>query len=319
LERLIRAFVEAGCQTLEDARAIDVLRQHGGYSAIVADALRRELDRYTENPRAHLALNDMKQRIAAIVTELRAEVQTLLAHSGFEGCGKSSQVAKMSRSGSRSALDEGMYTEIDLVDKSRKWKGFADVILLTPEKCEIRDYKSGATKDADRFQVRVYAWLWRQDEERNPTGRLVNILSLVYPFGMVKVDAPTVEELAELEEELSTRAAQAFSDVSAVPPPARPGLETCRFCSVRQLCDDYWHSLPDIAARNERQATDLQLRVGARRGPRTWDAQVEVGGSEVAIGGVVIVDPKGQIGVLEDTTSVSIVTVGRNTEVFSIV
>ena len=70
----------------------------------------------------------------------------------------------------------------------------------------------------------------------SPTARPVDRLTLSYRSGDVRVDPPKPNELDALEHELVDRRQAALKVVSANPAQARPSIENCRYCVVRQLC-----------------------------------------------------------------------------------
>lgn len=88
------------------------------------------------------------------------------------------------------------------------------------------------------------------------------------------VDAPSDAELGSLAAEVTARIAATEKKLTLRPPPANPHLETCRFCDVRHLCDDYWASVaPTLAAdRLEPSGSflDFEGEVVRQNGPRSW-------------------------------------------------
>jgi hypothetical protein len=59
----------------------------------------------------------------------------------------------------------------------------------------------------------------------------------------------------------------ATSALTSADPVAKPAAETCRFCSVRHLCEDYWRAV-DWPLKSG--AADIEIEVIARNGPRSW-------------------------------------------------
>jgi hypothetical protein len=65
------------------------------------------------------------------------------------------------------------------------------------------------------------------------------------------------------------------------PPEARPTPDNCRYCGVRQLCEDYWteetqHALAKALGASDSPFRDFELTISGRHGPSSWDARVEV-------------------------------------------
>ena len=135
------------------------------------------------------------------------------------------------------------------------------------------DFKTGAFDEAHKFQVRVYAVLWRLDDELNPSGRVVDRLVLAYDDKDVDVPPPSALEIDELGRELIARRQTCETALAARPPAARPGAETCRYCGVRQLCDAYWAGTTQ-AVSDDRRFGDVELKIIGRHGPTSWDAVV---------------------------------------------
>jgi hypothetical protein len=151
------------------------------------------------------------------------------------------------------------------------------LLTLSPDRCDITDFKTGEPADEHRFQVRTYALLWSRDKELNPTGRPAARLLLAYPSGDVFVPAPTDDELNALELELNARGAAARHAVSIHPPEARPDAERCRYCGVRQLCDTYWLADTQRALASqggERSFGDIEATIVSRHGPASWDIEI---------------------------------------------
>jgi hypothetical protein len=175
----------------------------------------------------------------------------------------------------RCPLGPGSYPELELRVPRIGWHGIADLLILSPQSCEIMDFKTGAKHDAHRFQLQVYALLWSRDSELNPEGRLIDKLTISYDNTEVTVDPPTVLELDALEQKLVERRLGAETALSATPPEARPSVDNCRHCSVRHLCDEYWQSATlqafTAVAPTETSFKDLQITIVARHGPTSWD------------------------------------------------
>jgi hypothetical protein len=179
----------------------------------------------------------------------------------------------------RGPLRFGAYPEIELRARRIGWKGKADLLTLSDDSCEISDFKTGAQDDGHRFQIRVYALLWRADEELNPTRRRADRLVLRYGGVDVEVSAPTAAQLDDLERDIVARRDAAQRAVSGPRPEARPTAENCRFCGVRQLCGEYWEAATQqalVAYGADPRFTDVQLTVTGRHGPSSWDAVIEV-------------------------------------------
>lgn len=101
----------------------------------------------------------------------------------------------------------------------------------------ITDFKTGEAKAAHAEQVRFYALLVYLAQDR-----VLSDLTLIYAGGKaaVAVEAPTREECREMAEQYrqEIRAIElAIKDAQIV---ARPSVDACGFCEVRQGCPAYW-------------------------------------------------------------------------------
>lgn len=103
--------------------------------------------------------------------------------------------------------------------------------------------------------------------------RVADRLIISYPDGDVDVPPMSPDELAEFEAQLSERTATALQKTQATPPRARPGPDACRYCSVRQLCDEYWTWIgQETEATEASPFGDLEITLSTQHGPRSWDA-----------------------------------------------
>jgi hypothetical protein len=128
----------------------------------------------------------------------------------------------------------------------------------------------------------VYTLLWSRDRELNPAGLLFSKLILSYRDKDVFVPPPKPEDLDTLQQELILRRQRAMTVLSERPPQARPTLDNCQYCGVRQLCDQYWcaGTLKALTATgHDPTYLDLQVLLLAPHGPSSWDGLVELSGT----------------------------------------
>jgi len=279
LEILTGALLEAGCRNVTDEAAVAVMRKLGGWTKLVANSTAQVVSQYQSNPRVTKQIAAALVRLQSLAPEIRRRAQELLLKVPL------SQVrAGVRNSGSKRHVHptSGVYPEFDLRCPSIGWRGRVDLLVLTPDSCEIIDFKTGAHDPAHAFQLLVYALLWYRDVEVNPDGRVVTKLTLAYRDAEESISAPTTEELADIERELVARRDAANGIVSACPPEARPAPSNCRWCDVRHLCDAYWNNgiLEQTAGEttNGMATCDVQLLITARHGERSWDGIVELSG-----------------------------------------
>jgi hypothetical protein len=274
LETVAKALSRAGCTSVHDGRAVQVMRDLGGYSKVLNDCVHLVQEQLTSNPRAAKMLDAALRSLRCQIPEMRAQAQGLLNRVNLHAA----TAETTSHPTGRGRLGPGTYTELELRAPGIGWRGRADVVTVSEASCEILDFKTGVCDESHVFQIRVYALLWSRDLELNPSSRRADKLTLAYEGASVHIDAPTPSELESLESELIDRRKAATADVGRRPPEARPSVDNCRFCSVRQLCEDYWQSQrfvgPDAGAPDASFA-DLEVSIGRRHGNSSWDATVK--------------------------------------------
>jgi len=278
LKTIIMALARAGCPSMKDPNTTAVLRELGGYTKIINDCTRSILSEESNNPRAE-HLNEIVERVVlSKVPEMRESVQTLLTKIRLHPRAMPLRIDK-SANYKRSALSFGSHPEVILCVDKLGWKGVADLINLSEKNCEIVDFKTGEPNEEHAFQLRVYSLLWALDTELNPRSRLADTLTLSYREGEVHIKAPSSEELQAIERDLTKRTCAVFEALAVLPPEAKPSKEACCYCSVRQLCNDYWKSSTQRHLDNEGllggDVADIELTITDCHGPASWDAIVE--------------------------------------------
>lgn len=276
LEIITKQLTRAGAPSLDDPIATQVLRGLGGYTRVVEDCVERILKRFIDNPRALPLMEHAQRTLRGQVPALRARVQSMLARLRLPKGGPPAPAASAPKTAgppTRSPLSNGTFPEVELRAKSIGWRGKADLLVLADDVCEITDFKTGIVDEAHKVQVRVYAVLWRLDDELNPAGRAVDRLVLAYESHDVEVPPPSTQEIDELSRELLARRKAAAAALGVRPPAARPGAETCRRCGVRHLCDAYWAGAAQ-AISDDGRFGDIELQVVRQHGPTSWDAVI---------------------------------------------
>lgn len=274
LETVTKELVKAGCPSVMDASAVQVLQRLGGLSKILANAIDKWIAHNRTNPRLARLSDYFGQALRSQLPELRSRAQAMLARRDLSS--KSNNSSDTVATHERRALRNGVYCELDLRVSQIGWKGRTDFLMLSPDSCEIIDFKTGEPSEDHASQLRVYATLWYRDAVLNPTARLATSLVLAYRGGDVAVPAPTPDELKAIEDDLIKRGESAHHAVSLRPPDAKPSEQVCRFCGVRQLCDTYWN--PEVQKQffglddpDSSPFIDVEVVVRAKHGPRSWD------------------------------------------------
>ncbi len=277
LETITRALVRAGCRGVQDPNTFQVMKSLGGHSQVVNTCIDRVLERFAGNPRAQGLLEFAARSLRGRVPELRTRTQTMLSRVRLPSVG-APQIEERTIV-ERGPLPMGVFAEVELRAKEIRWKGRADLLVLSPDVCGITDFKTGAPDDGHQFQIRVYALLWSRDAELNPTRRRADRLVLAYEAGEVEASAPSDAELDAIERNIVARGEAARQAVSQSPPEARPSADNCRYCGVRQLCSEYWTAKAQqkIAEQaGDARFGDAEVTITGRHGPSSWDARVEL-------------------------------------------
>jgi PD-(D/E)XK nuclease superfamily len=276
IDRITKALADRACQSIRDASAIEAMKELGGYTVLISELTNNALAHYHQNPRARAVLDGLRRKLVSRASELRSRIQRQVSRLD-PGARRAKLTRGPRKTGteSRFPLTEGSYPEIELRSTDLRWHGVVDLLTVAPGCCEIRDFKTGAAKDQDQVQVRIYALLWARDNELNPGSRLVDTLVLSYDDRQLEVAAPSAADLTSLESELKARTATALSALSSGSPKANPSAENCAYCPVRHLCDPYWNWL----ASDERPPLDptspfgdIEITITRRHGSTSWDA-----------------------------------------------
>jgi hypothetical protein len=293
LERITSAVAHAGCRSTTGADVVPVLREMGGLSKVLRDALEDVCAKLWVNPRVRHRVGDLASALDRETPGLRERLQALLG-----AVGTSISLATTEFAGAREptprprGLSAGLHAEVTLRNAELDWLGKADLITISDHACEIADFKTGMESDSHILQVRIYALLWARDRRVNPNGRLATRLALIYRSSVVDVPAPTVPDLAALAEEVEARTRAVHVALSLSPRAATPARGVCELCGVRQLCGRYWEPstraiLADPLAPLPAFA-DAEIVTRGKQGPLSWRAVVNRGaaaapGTEVLV------------------------------------
>jgi hypothetical protein len=271
VEILLREFHNQRCGGVDDPCSVAVLRQLGGYSALVGKVIEERLSGFLGNPRASRVLDQVRTNLKARVPEIRQRVQLLIARLSIEPSAEP-RTGDAQRGGPRRALELGSHPEVWLEASSLQFAGRADLISVSANGASITDFKTGARHENHDEQLRTYALLWTQDRDTNPNDIPVTGLTLSYPDQNVQIDPPSAGELHDLAERVQSRVEAVIASLQDRPPPATLP-ESCPVCSVRHLCDDYWNSA--LSVETEAAFGDFQVHVVERNGPRSWNVLID--------------------------------------------
>lgn len=279
LETIAVALADAGCSSAQATDAIEVLRLMGGLTAIVEHSLDQRMSRLEGHPRLDAQrLRRLRVELTDRLPEARTRVGVFLRREGL-AIGAPTSPKAQSIDGAmatgvalgRRPVGQGAHPEVEVTAEDLRFTGRIDLLYLDDVAVKIVDYKTGSVDPAHEDQLRTYALLWELDQETNPAQRLATHLVVAYPGHEHSVAAPTFEELRAIEHSLKIRVAAADAEIVGDTPRARPSDDVCRFCQVRQLCDDYWEILPpDPTDVCEEDWFDFEGTVERQNGIRSW-------------------------------------------------
>jgi hypothetical protein len=283
IEMVLERLTAAGCPTVGDPAATAVLKALGGYTKLVETVLENELTNLGQNPRAAPIVDALALQLRSGVPEMRARVQRTVANIRLVAIQR--KAAADSPAGlSAGILGPGSHPEVELQHEALRFIGRVDLLTIDVDSCEIIDFKTGERQDHHADQVQLYALLWQRDGTRNPDRLPVSSLALRYDQEAVPVDVPTIDELNALETGLRSRIETAESELRQRPPSANVGPETCTYCQVKHLCDEYWDALaPDAIDVAPGGLLDLAAEILKQTGARSWRVRLAPSGRDALI------------------------------------
>jgi len=292
LELITNSLDQAGCASTQDPLFVTVLRKLGGFSHIVKTKIEQVVSSLSVNPRAQNIVGQIASRLRAKLPELRTRLQMIIGKLPIQNSGGINKKSKRV-SNARIPLTAGMHAEVELRAADLRWHGFVDLINIGSEACEIIDFKTGEADQDHEFQARVYNLLWSRDTDLNPTGRSVDRLVLSYFDSEVEISPQDELALTQFESELISRTQASLKLIQEEPPLARPSLQNCRFCPVRQICNDYWieSTQRKIAAERREESSigpentfaDFEVKLHERQTLTRWRGEV-VAGDQISPG-----------------------------------
>jgi hypothetical protein len=253
----------------------------GGFTSLIASSIEQRMTTLEGNPRVKDHVGNLRQALLLRLPDMRQRVQSVVSMT--EMLPRSPDAPLVTKQlDATTPLTEGSYAEVQLEVPEIGWTGRADLVTIRSSGCEIMDYKTGLREDDHANQLRTYALLWNRDAKLNPSGSRAARLTLRYPFGDEEVPAPAEAELLAIERDLLDRTERGAIELAMRPPPARPAADTCKGCSVRHLCPEYWDFLGTGSQAINRDASELQfvdveVKVLRRHGPRSWLVECERG------------------------------------------
>ena len=279
VEMVLRELNRAGCASLAEEKAVEVLRRLGGYSKIATRALNEHLEKLALNPRMSPQVDRLRQRVGRRCTEMRQAIQALVSQSPVIHTKPDVAGARSAGHSARARLAVGMHAEATLVAREDRFRGRVDLLSVHPDYVDIVDFKTGEHSKHHARQLQLYGLLWLLDEAANPGHLPVRSLTLGYVNGRAAVAVP--DDWEALRVELHEEIVAADDLVRQRPPPASPTVE-CWHCPVRQLCDEYWES-PFVKRDPGAIVTDAEVGILSRNGPTSWLGTLRADRTEVLL------------------------------------
>ena len=146
MERIVRSLSNNGCRSLNDEKAFFTLKKLGGFTAVINACIASALQSYDGNPRAVPFLGGVRHRLLSRAPIFRARIQQLLSRVRLEARAAIYMDDAPLVSTSQEELRYGTYSEVNLQVEEYHWRGVADMITLTPDTCEIRDFINPANR-----------------------------------------------------------------------------------------------------------------------------------------------------------------------------
>lgn len=294
LEVIIDAFGVSGCTATDSSDAVGVLRELGGLSAILREAIDRKVDELQINPR--ISVDTIESLRRALIDQLSVatnRVQLLLSRGSLPALaihsdGARDHGAHAGASGGgqhrRRPVGPGAHPEVDVMAEDLRLWGRIDLVTVEGSAVVITDFKTGQPDASHDDQVRLYALLWDLDRQANRERRPATALVVSYPAHDRTVLAPDHPALRVLEASVAARVADADGEIASNSPRALPGANTCAFCRVRHFCDDYWDQVvPPPASVPAQEWFDIEGTVTRQDGVKSWIVESKQGGDEVLV------------------------------------
>lgn len=257
LEELFKAFSLSGFPELGSSEAMECSRQ-----VRLGERISKQIAEHEEKLERHPRGNSCRIRTSAqqmgnqvvrlfreqyseIEPDQQARVPTFSPPGGSTGAAQLNPKALLEQ--------VGVLSEIWLEHPEMSFGGCLDLVFRRDGQVVIADFKTGVEKDEHLDQVLRYALLWWR-----VTGDMPEIVEIRY-FENCRTLPVTKELLLETESRLEAEIAEASSILSHTPAAAQPG-DHCRFCDVRQFCNNYWKE-DGVVVADHGSRFDLELRL----------------------------------------------------------
>lgn len=238
IEQIIKALRQANCPSISDELFVQTMRSLNGYSGILENQLREISNELIANPRLKQKADQIIDKLKNSLPILREQLQSQVSKLTFDN--ETKTINFSDSDDTPRSLSRGIHSEVELNARELEWYGKVDYLYLSADGCEIADFKTGERKPEHIFQIKIYNMLWLFDEKQNPNSVPVAKLTLSYRDGDLEIPPLADYEFDDFIEEIKHRTDSAKSEILQPLPEARPTVDNCSYCSVRQLCGAYW-------------------------------------------------------------------------------
>lgn len=279
--RLVTELAIRGCTSTSDPIFCAILKELGGYSNVIADAISEVEAGLAKNPRFQPIRDFLAVTLRSRIPRFRENIQLQLSRlkwAAYSPTPVSPKSHEHVGSKLRHPLAPGSHFEVEIRDPILKWRGIADLIELTDSCCSITDFKSGSSSDDHVFQIRLYALLWLRDTELNPEALPASSLTLSYPSEQKDIDFQEADQTS-FRSELQARTKLVRAAITGTSSKAVLSGDICPQCDVRQLCKEYWTSARPIPSQqnvSNCRFDDVQLLLKSKKGESTWLAEAQI-------------------------------------------
>lgn len=157
LELLLAALQARGCRSIADPRAVEAIRELGGFSELVASVTAEQLEALQQNPRAIDSRAVLAKQLAKELPHIRERVQMAISRAQLSPGARGGDARPHAAGGS--GTTEGSHGELELRAEDLRLMGVADLVTVDGDGCTITDYKTGEPSEHHAEQVRLYALL----------------------------------------------------------------------------------------------------------------------------------------------------------------
>jgi len=286
IEDIITALKQANCPSVFDETFVKTMRSLNGFAGVLENQLQKISNEVAENPRLNHKTDQLIGKLRDAFPLIREQLQAQICKLKL-GDRTNSKSVSAYKQGNHS-LSNGVHSELELNADDLKWHGKVDYLHLSPNGCEIADFKSGERKLEHIFQIKIYNLLWILDKERNPNAIPVTKLWLSYRNEEIEIPPLANGEIESFIDEVKQRTEAAKNQISQPVPIARPSSDNCRYCSVRQLCSTFWTQETQRILEMEKTASfsigkknsfDIEIELEDSIAEHIWNARTLTCGS----------------------------------------